>query len=491
MAPKPKPLHQGEHLFGNDVIRIEACDDRRDADERGTASTLREDRTQQRLGGACGFQPLPEQEQEVVVIRAPRRSLDSRNVAIRTSPLDLKKTKDSTGRILLKRSPPSSKRQDPVGIMMRNDDLLDRTFDNVEHFVCKAKTTRSSKAGLPPPIFSCTDSMSDDRFELSNAKLLGNAIEVNHGGETDTTGVMADLGRVSILDERSGVDDSNGSTQLNKRRASGQMLGFLFESVNGILGRETQVAATQSPTTSDVTVDTKEKSSPTTLHPIVGGDKEISVLNSCGYVFNPVDPTIRGEPKTTSVISGGRPSQYTSVDASVTTKASHTVPADGMMLLPDGSIVSPSQYKTEQQRQLQLKKQQRGQIYLNEHISLRMSRENSLLDLEAGLGPEEETDQSSAEVDNRLERLRQKKRVLEERLSRKTVATTDSIFIPRDHTRKASSVKEKAGNSPVSVEQIERSQFRKRVVLAVTICLVACALVIFAMSFFWPLSRSR
>jgi hypothetical protein len=511
MVPKPKPLHQGEeYLIGNNVVRILPGHDAQDnvdvvVDERGATSSVHDEGTPQHQpqqpSGSSPAQPLPEQEDEADIIAAPRRSQETettnaerRKWAIRASSRYLTRKKYPDGARTQGTTSHSStvKRASPNGIMMQKDDLLDRTFDNVEFLACKDKTTRISRVGPPPPIFTCAATSSvqgtvgSEITELSRAKQLCNAIEMNTESDSDPGGAVGDLGTVNIiLDDRSSVIDSNGATQQNQEPTNGSVVGFLIGSVNEILCRETRVASIQLPTTGQDYVKTGEDNiSPINLHPIIGVNTGRAMI----------DPGVHGTPETPSTTkSGCRRSEDVGDGASALTKLGHTVPDAGMLLLPDGSVVSPEKYEAKlQQGQGALKKQHREPDPSIDPCPLRMSRETSLLDLEGGvLGSGDVTAPSSEEVDDRLEKLRQKKRALEERVSHKTVAT-QTIVIPRGHTSKAWSLNEGAGDSPdspVSVQQLERHLFRKQVVFAVTFFLVSCALIIFALSFFWPTDR--
>jgi hypothetical protein len=372
----------------------------------------------------------------------------------------------------------------------QHDDLLDRTFDNVEGFICKDQSTRSPRRGPPPPLFSCVDSStiepgasSSEGLALSNARRLGNAIEMSDGGDIDLGSYTDDFGTVnSIVDETNSVPDLIGSRRSDRAQAHGQMLRSLITTANGILCRDPRVSTVQSPRVNDVNLEKGEdKASSINLQDAAGGDNNAK----CGA--NSFGSFINRQLQLSSMRSGGYPSQNEACEPSSLTKTRRTVPSAGTILLPDGTMLSPSEYKAEQH---QIRKQHQGQNLSCEQTSLRMSRENSLLDLEIGLDLGVATAPSSGEddEDDRLAQLRQKKRSIESTLSRRTdVATTHTVIIPRNHVSKALDPTEGGGEgSPISVQQIERIQYWKQVIFALSLLLVSCAMVIFAISFFLP-----
>lgn len=513
MVPKPKPLHhQGEVLvIGKNVVRIEPGESQVDVDDTGRLplSSFPHETTKH-IRPAVETDPsssFGKQENETGVIRSPSTSREwgndgthqSRYCSIRAnSQVVQSRSQQAT-------SPSTLKRQNPDGIMIRRDDLLERTFDNVEVFICKDHSTRSPRRGPPPPVFSCADGRVDqptafsEVMDLSNAKRLGNAIEMNAGGEINLRTHTNGLGRInSVADERSSVPGLIGTRQQQTSTGTDeQMFRSLVNTANGILCRDPLMAVVRSPKADDINLAKEEdKTLPVNLQAVVGGDdKSKGGAKSFGFGFNTANNAFYRQRQISSMTSGGYPSQHEAAEASAMTKKRRAVPSAGTLLLPDGTMVSPTSYKAEEQR---IQRQQDWPNLSCDPKSLLMSRTNSLLDVEIGLESGQATAPSSGEEDeveedddDRLMQLRQKKRAIENMLSRRTdVATTHTVIIPRHHVSKVLPPTEReAGGSPISVEQIERRKYWKHVVLGVVLFLVLCAMIIFVVSFLWPTDR--
>jgi hypothetical protein len=232
--------------------------------------------------------------------------------------------------------------------------------------------------------------------------------------------------------------------------------------------------------------------SPIKLHPIVTDPGSDVFSNVCDFTKGK-----ETEPESTpgSSIQHNTP-VYKELDPMYRQEAglpSNVTPHAGMILLPDGNVAIASPATARRHRLLQKQpssKKQNDKVFVQQHQhiqtdfqspqnSIRMSRENSLLDLVDG-GSQE--DRSEEEEEDRLAALRMKKRSIEKR-----VQLNGDFFVPRelDDDVDVESEQFELRSPAVSIEDMERQHFWKQLAFAGAIVLVATGLILFAISFFW------
>ncbi|KAG7369134.1 hypothetical protein IV203_031877 [Nitzschia inconspicua] len=422
-----------------------------------------------------------------------------------------------------KLDPPETRQTTPCvgGIMMREDDFLDRTFDNVENVTCH----RTSISKAPPaPIFSCNTPgngnalrMVDeiDLAVLSLAKQQGYNIEQYHRNDIED-----DEGQPSpplsehpplipvnsiIEGQQSGghkasqMTISESAVVVPKR----DMLDFFFENVHSMVCREDRSLAIGAEDTKKIEIEPQEiekqqqpaasicvdgnssgESSPLNLHQTVLDQKSDGPGKGCDGIFTSVSKAASDVSETCSRNPSYRREPFAPI------RFEEQIPSTngpklrtGMMLLADGSIVVPGEHSNEwidRQRRRSLQSANGGMSSVSSSRppfqnspSIQAIRESSLLD---------KMSRSGDASDGNAQRVKHQKRA-------RTDGKNQTFFIPdqSDDEECARGVralsKEK---SSLSAEDIERKNFWKQIILASVILLVACGLIVFAMSFFWP-----
>jgi hypothetical protein len=229
--------------------------------------------------------------------------------------------------------------------------------------------------------------------------------------------------------------------------------------------------------------------SPLNLHQTLSESKSENMMSGCNSIF-----TNRG---TTSVGLSTEVSSRNSSFRQEATAPSHnevTVPPTqgskfrtGMMLLADGSIVVPEEHSNRwiQRQQRKQSSYSRSKIntvssnpqQIHSNSSIHPRRENSLLDMLSRSGD------ASQEEKGRMASVRHQKRV-------RIKGGNEIFIIPRQtyDEEQGRGVRTQI-SSPDSAEDTERQNFWKQVALAATVLLLACGLIVIAISFFLPVHK--
>jgi hypothetical protein len=402
--------------------------------------------------------------------------------------------------------------QSDYGIMLREGDFLDRTFDNVENVTCH----RTSISKAPPaPIFSCNSpgnghylnsEVEYDIAALSSAKQQGYNIEqfdenddVDQVVQTSTSGRPPLVPVNSILEEQSSGagaprwDNAERADSVPKK----DMLDLIFENFHGLIWPEDRSLAIRTEHTNQrespqlQTQQRNETNQGTgdddsdngelailSLNKTLSDSKSEKMMSGCNSIL-----TNGGMPPTgfSSEISPTNPSFRR--EAFDPIRNEYATPPNqgsklrtGMMLLADGSIV-----ELEENSKRWIKRQQRstapsssGTMYTTSsnaqksNSSIRLSRESSLLDMLSRSGEASESEM------RRMSSLRNQKRMRSPR------QTYDEEKTRGDRTKT---------RNTGSVEDIESQNFWKQVAFAATVLLLACGLILVAISFVWPLHK--
>jgi hypothetical protein len=518
MAPKPKPLQQEDIVIDG---HYGSSDSGQNVAQPVSAG-----------GKDLRNQSQPQQHQP---IQEPRRAALPIPWFMRKD----KEQRDPNGHVVSGKSPSSfeTNKADPPeskqsGILTREGDFLDRTFDNVENVTCH----RTSMSEAPPePIFSCTplpveNDAAADIVALSSAKQQsynieqydedGNENEIQEKRNTPSpVSARPPLVPVnSILIEEQNVDvmpsesaNTEKAVQAERSGHKRDMLDYLFENVQSMMCREDpspaigpndtqqvklpqvnaaqfQCAAPAAVQVEDegVTQDEEGGDSPMNLHQIISDNPNSDgLVNACDSIFATGKSNDASEAPSSRRREPFAPIRYTD-----STPSSHGRPRTGMMLLADGSIVVPEATSQRWARQAQRSARSThsgGTSTLSsQHWSkspssaISMIRESSLLDMASG-----SVDEPGHDGQVRRSSLRDKKRAVSKRVSH---GGTQTIIIPpRDYDEEQAQDKHGA----TAEESLENQYFWKQVAFASTILLLACGLIIFALSFFWPAEKLR
>ena len=227
----------------------------------------------------------------------------------------------------------------------------------------------------------------------------------------------------------------------------------------------------------DATIDGNNSSddpSPLNLHPVVSGSDANGMANACDNLFTKGRCVGNNEDAPSTSAASPHPAHGPASEA-----ARSTMPRTGMMLLPDGSVVVPgerSDHWTPANRNHSLYAMKGAQ-----HLSSRnmiqqhppsVRRDSSLLDMASG-------SVNSSDKDPHRRSIRSQKRV-------RMTGGSQSVTIP--HRLDYYSDEEAQMEAEDTLRAVERQHFWKQVALAGTILFVACGLIVFAMSFFWPVN---
>lgn len=526
MAPKPRPLHEVEIVIDNDYGSNEGPTRAGNPNQTGGFSLEQQENVepsrQQDNGQNENVQSTGP------IIHSPKR----------TTPWLMlqQQQRETAGRIIARKSlspsnlyacanydPPETRENTSsnTGIMMREGDFLDRTFDNVENVTCD----RTSIAKAPPaPIFSCNAPGNGSNLEteqaidiaaLSSAKQIGYNIEQFDGHDSgdqemqpSSSGSDPDRPPLvpvnSILEEQQfGVAPSElANTKRSVAPPKRDMLDFIFENVHTMICREDHSSAIQLEDSQQIELQLRQphweeqqhavdggsdegEPSSLNLHQTLPNSKTEGLIDGCNSIFTNGEMSSAVHSETSSKTASYRRDPFAPIRYEDGTPSTHdSKPRTGMMLLADGSIVVPEGYSNRWVQHQQRKVSSYGNAGMptpsSNHPSSRSgssihtNRESSLLDMVSRSADASEEDAA------RLTPLRSQKRV-------RTDGGSETIIIPRrgydeeDARGVGTEVK-----GTVSAEDMERQHFWMQVAFAATILLLACALIVFAFSFFWP-----
>jgi hypothetical protein len=411
-----------------------------------------------------------------------------------------------------------------AGIMSREGDFLDRTFDNVENVTCH----RTSISPTPPaPIFSCSSNdnghlqesvVAFDVAALSSAKQQGYNIEQfdqnddeDHEMQTSTPGHPPLLPVNSTLEET--TSNVGAPAWANTERAVAvpkkDMLDYIFENFHSVMCREDRslpnriedskpAALPQLPPLhqrnkkEQGALDEKadnEEPSPLNLHQTLSDSESENMMSGCNSIFTDGGASSTG---VSTDISSRNPSVRRG--AFLPIRYEGDIPSTqgsklrtGMMLLADGSVVVPEEFSNtwiqrQKRRASPYSSDWMYQSYSNSqqtqsNSSLQLSRENSLLDMFSRSG------EASEEESRRIASLQHQK------LAR-TNGGREKFIVPRQafDGENVKGVQIKM-SSPSSAEDIDRQHFWKQVAFTAMVLLLACGLIVVAMAFFWPANK--
>jgi hypothetical protein len=404
-----------------------------------------------------------------------------------------------------------------AGMMLREGDFLDRTFDNLENATCH----RTSISKAPPaPIFSCNSAgngqhinfeVANDIAALSSAKQQGYKIEQfdkkndeDPEGHMPTSGPPWMLGDSKLEEKASGIEtpawrSPERAVEIFKKN----MAEYIFENFHSLICREDRLPVLRNEVAKQVALpqlqqlNSKDhgavdedaengKPSPLNLHQTMSDSKSEKMKSVCQNVFTNREAS---STECSSEIYLRNPSLRRDAlfpirhedDASSTLGS---IFRTGTMLLADGSIMVPEEHSNRwiQRQERRATPYSPGRMCklsstaqkTSSNSSIHLSRERSLMDRPRGSGESSEGDTERTATG------RHQKCVY-------THGGCESVVIPRQTTRekKVRGFRTNTSNQG-SAEDIECQHFWKQIAFAATVLLLACGLTVFAMSFFWP-----
>jgi len=333
------------------------------------------------------------------------------------------------------------------GFLMKEDDCIDTTFDSIESYACKERTSEIFPAGARPPspiVLYKQQQILDNSSEKhdinvsknektgKNVYLLENNAASNDGYEFEQVSNSSNSGL-----------DYNISTGYCSSGISSGGFGFIAGKIGELLlSRENQPL---NKITDELDSDHLKNGITTTAN------KSLSItLNT--------------------------------TDSDLGLSQSN----DETSFVSDQAAISD----------LQQKEQLKSDVF-----SSRINRENSLRDVElAGNSEEHSFSTSPLEKNNqdRLEQLRQSKRAIEQERLRLSQNQSQTIVLPRsslyycseeeniEETKSCTSIIKLQSGSSVTTKQSDLFYFHRKVSLTATISLISIGILILAIALFWP-----
>jgi hypothetical protein len=329
--------------------------------------------------------------------------------------------------------------------MMNNEeDLLDKTFDSMESFACQERSNiYPSNVSSPSPVFSCRKLLPVENngvVEGYDIEVLSSYINQQEGNNNNNIQVIeSEASYDPELEQQRSDKAKNIDDGTISKRKGGDIFGFMSGKFADILLRQNYRSF------SKLSEEVESVENP----PIVTNDSVINEL----------------------ILANGHD--------------------DSERMVSDQDIMVA---------QLPVSQQQQGQDHDHEmdavdFISSRLNRENTLLDIEGGSSKEDSTSSNKLnENQDRLEKLRQQKRAIENKQLSAAARSSSQIIviIPKKEKETAAETESYTSTnklqigSSLSTKQIEEFHFRKRVYLTVTIFLISIGTIILAMGIFWP-----
>lgn len=366
---------------------------------------------------------------------------------------------DPAGTAMQKPSPMARhNRKDPSGFLMREGDMLDRVFEGVESTVCRTGQKDHNRLGVHPRShfhFKSTTQKSggsrsaDDRNPNSESPRSEETEERDKSYIPSGTVVplRSILKKHSFDEEKKEKNSTNAGTSQNApfagshtKESNKDTLDCIFGNTESLLFCRSKknldslrdIPSLMSPDDNSLINDsgTEDSSSPIRLHRLAG---EGDTMDSD---FDDLETAICEEPTSS---------------------------------LPETPTTAGSQQLSMDSSLLNHQNDGRAAIYLS-------SRPQSLLDA------------ASSEDDNnyKLKMLKLKKRQIEERI--RSNSTEPGILVPRGYKEKAIPSNIMSLSQSVS-QQEERSKFRKYLLVGIVSFLLAAAMILVGVSFFWPTEK--
>jgi hypothetical protein len=521
MAPKPSPLDQGE-TFAN---RTFGCSESEASRTRLFSLEEQENlEPPQQNNHNEDVQPLKAKYCGPIrpLVHTPERSSSfflRKQVRDRAGQMMARNSLSQLSLVSTTSEPPNTEytTQSDAGMILREGDFLDRTFDNVENVTCH----RTSISKAPPaPIFSCNSAgngqhinfeVANDIAVLSSAKQQGYEIEqfdkkddVDPKRCTPTSRPPLMLGDSKLEENASGIGTPGWrSTERAIAIFKKNMADYIFENFHSITCREDRSPVLRNEVAKQGVLPQVQQlnsnehgaadeepgnGEPSILNPhqTLSDSKSEKMMSVCKNIFT------NGEVSSTefsSEIYLQNPSLRRNPLAPIryeddTPPIQGSKLRTGMMLLADGSIMAPEEHsnrwiKHQERRAIsysscRMCKLSSTSQQTQSKSSIHLSRESSLLDIPGGFRESSEGDTEGTAP------TRHQKCVY-------IHGGSESVVIPRQ-TYGEKNVREFRTNmsNQGSADDIERQHFWKQIAFAATVLLLACGLTVFAMSFFWP-----
>jgi hypothetical protein len=349
-------------------------------------------------------------------------------------------------KILLEGSYHNIKKQNvsscPDFMMNNEEDLLDKTFDSMESFACQERSNiYPSDVSSPSPVFSCKKLLpvgNNGVVEGYGIEVLSSSINQQEGNNNNNIQVIESEASYcpELEQQRSNKPKNIGDGTISTRKG-GDVFGFMSGKFADILLRQNNRSF------SKLSEEVESVENP----PITTNDSAINVV----------------------ILADGH---------------------DNSERIVSDQDIMVAQLPVSQQQQ-----HQDQEMDAVDFISNRINRENSLLDIEVGSSKEDSTSSSKLnENQNRVEKLRQQKRAIENKQLSAAVRSNSQtiVMIPKKEeeiaaeTESYTSTNKLQIGSSLSTKQIEEFHFRKGVYLTGTIFLISIGTIILAMGIFWP-----
>jgi hypothetical protein len=353
---------------------------------------------------------------------------------------------------------PVKTRQDPGGILVREEDMLDKVFDRVESVVCRGGEYKRRGAD-PPSVFQKSNSIIEEDGDLrlfedgkTNLALQESAEEKKEEHEKlrlppGTVIPLESILQKQSFDEERKEEQSMGAlmspktgtstkpkrTDNRSKKSNKDFLDFIFVNAESLLCRDKKDLTSLRETPSLINPDDEsviddngtDHGSPIRLHKLATPEGEVDALD---YVFDNAETMVCRE--------------------------------------PTSSLQQPSMESSQLGHQTSLR-QAREAVF-------RVSRSHNLLDI-------------ACSEESRLDRIRKKKRQIE--LQVRSSSSEPGILVPRGYKEKVIPSNSMSMSLSRSDSEEERSKFKKYLLAGLVSVLLASAMILVAVSFFWPTEK--